>query len=424
MAIADQPLSESKPERTRADWRQDRKSGIGGSQSAAIFGEHPFINLFALYQEKVGAIEPPDIGDRLYVRLGQVMERGVGEIWAEQVGREIEFWPQTEVLRHAERPYVLCTPDAFQIDPQRGKGTVSIKTTDERFLKDWERDGIPLHYQIQAQQELAITGLSWGTVAVAFGRRTLKSFEFERNDRFIAVLLAKIEEFWRMVETQTPPDIDWTEGCRQAIHALHPEDDGSSVTLPADALDWDRNLQRVKRHIKILERFECEYENRLKAAIGPATFGDLPDGSGEAYSWKTQTRKSYVVEESTFRVLRRMKAGKKTAKSLPAHAVETPQLDGPHILALPAPATPKRKKMTVAQIRLRLLEEHPRCRWCGKTLTKRTATLEHVIPKAHGGQTKVNGKVKWEHIALACKPCNQKRGDTGLDPKYIDDLED
>lgn len=415
MAICEnEPQSELKPERTRADWLAARKLGIGASEAAAALGESPFKSAWELYLEKTGAIEPPDLSDKLYVRLGQVMEQGVGTIYGEESGREIEFWPQTEVMRHAERSHVLCTPDAFQIDAERGLGTVSIKTTDERFFKDWERDGIPLNYQIQAQQELAITGLAWGTLAVAFGRRKLRWFDFDRNERFIEALLVKLDEFWRMVETQTPPPIDWTEGCRQAIHALHPDDNGQTMILPPESLAWDRNLQRVKRHIKILERFEGEYENRIKLAIGDATYGDLPDGSGESYSWKSQTRKSYVVEESTFRVLRRSKSKKTGApKAIDVAPGEPMMIDGEPAL-LPAP--PKKRKLTVAEIRKRLLEQHPRCRWCSKTLTTRTATLEHVVPKAQGGTN------RWENLALACKPCNVKRGDTGLDPDFV--LED
>jgi len=311
MAIADenqtieaQPVEPEAAAKTRAQWLQDRRSGIGASEAAAALGESPFKSPWELYAEKTGSIEPPDLSDKLYVRLGQVMERGVGEIWAEQTGREIEFWPQTEVLRHADRPHVLCTPDAFQFHPDRGRGSVSIKTTDERFLKDWERDGIPLAYQIQNQQELAITGLQWGTLAVAFGRRTLKSFEYDRNDRFIAVLLAKLDDFWRMIETKTPPAIDWTEGCGRALAALYPQDSGETVQLPAEAEEWDATLVAAKERIKEAEKTAAECENRLKAAIGIATFGRFQNGGG--YSWKQQTRKAHEVKESTFRVLRRL----------------------------------------------------------------------------------------------------------------------
>lgn len=66
-------------ERTREDWLRDRLSGIGGSEAAAALGESPFKTVWELWLEKTGEVEQPDLSDRLYVRLGQVMERGVGK---------------------------------------------------------------------------------------------------------------------------------------------------------------------------------------------------------------------------------------------------------------------------------------------------------------------------------------------------------
>lgn len=419
MAIVDQNLTPEaatgEPVRTRAQWLEDRRSGVGASEAAAALGESPFKSPWELYLEKTGAIEPPDLSDKLYVRLGQVMERGVGEIYADMSGRRVEFWPQTEMIRHPDRSWMLCTPDATQFDDSRGPGILSIKTTDERFLKEWERDGIPLHYQIQAQDELSIRNLPWGTVAVAFGRRTLKWYDFDRNQRFIEVLETRIDQFWRMVETQTPPPIDWTERCSKALQALHPQDNGQTIILPPEAADWDRYLRRVKRHIAILKRFKTEYENRIKAAIGDNSYGELPDG--ECYSWKSHDVREHVVAEHTKRPLVRVepKTGKKAPKAIAAPEADLlPFAPGEPALS----ASPKRKKLTVADIRMRLLAQKPNCRWCNKTLTKRTATLEHVVPKAHGGTN------RWENLALACSKCNSARGDTGLDPKDLEDFEE
>lgn len=51
-----------------------------------------------------------------------------------------------------------------------------------------------------------------------------------------------------------------------------------------------------------------------------------------------------------------------------------------------------------------LLKKHPYCRWCGCLLTEETATLDHIIPLHKGGMNNPN------NYALACAPCNNKRG--------------
>ncbi len=83
----------------------------------------------------------------------------------------------------------------------------------------------------------------------------------------------------------------------------------------------------------------------------------------------------------------------------------------PEPAPLEAPAKPKRNTKKTKATKAQLLLQHPHCRWCRKTLTARTATIEHVVPRAHGGSDNEN------NLDLACKECNEARADSGLDPK-------
>lgn len=44
------------------------------------------------------------------------------------------------------------------------------------------------------------------------------------------------------------------------------------------------------------------------------------------------------------------------------------------------------------------------CQYCGKGLSNKTATLDHVIPASHGG------KRIWENSTTSCSPCNANKG--------------
>lgn len=46
------------------------------------------------------------------------------------------------------------------------------------------------------------------------------------------------------------------------------------------------------------------------------------------------------------------------------------------------------------------------CHYCGKILTRRTATLDHIIPHADGGENHSS------NCLLSCYPCNSQRGRT------------
>jgi len=44
------------------------------------------------------------------------------------------------------------------------------------------------------------------------------------------------------------------------------------------------------------------------------------------------------------------------------------------------------------------------CQYCGKYRDHKSMTIDHVIPKSRGG------KNTWENLVVACKKCNQKKG--------------
>lgn len=49
--------------------------------------------------------------------------------------------------------------------------------------------------------------------------------------------------------------------------------------------------------------------------------------------------------------------------------------------------------------------DHGKCAYCAKTLSRRDATYDHVVPRAQGGRT------RWENIVIACAFCNQRKDD-------------
>lgn len=45
------------------------------------------------------------------------------------------------------------------------------------------------------------------------------------------------------------------------------------------------------------------------------------------------------------------------------------------------------------------------CQYCGKALTTKEITIDHVHPRKYGG------KSSWENCVSCCQPCNAKKGD-------------
>lgn len=50
------------------------------------------------------------------------------------------------------------------------------------------------------------------------------------------------------------------------------------------------------------------------------------------------------------------------------------------------------------------LRDNFKCQYCHASVTSTTATLDHVLPRHHGGKT------TWENSATSCGPCNSRKG--------------
>lgn len=44
-----------------------------------------------------------------------------------------------------------------------------------------------------------------------------------------------------------------------------------------------------------------------------------------------------------------------------------------------------------------------KCKYCGQGLSKKTATLDHIVPKCAGGT------LAYHNLAVACRTCNEKK---------------
>jgi 5-methylcytosine-specific restriction endonuclease McrA len=51
-----------------------------------------------------------------------------------------------------------------------------------------------------------------------------------------------------------------------------------------------------------------------------------------------------------------------------------------------------------------LARDHYTCQYCGVQPGKASLTIDHVVPRSRGGET------RWENVITACGPCNRRKG--------------
>jgi len=275
----------------REGWLEQRKTAIGASESAALLGVNPWMGTFELWCVKTGRLVPeftPEQEERM--AWGTRLEGIVMEAFE----LEADPWPQDQIVRHPSGLPMSCTPDGIVVGRPEG---VEVKTSGAR---PWDEP--PLHYQVQCQHQMACHP-EWRSVHLValFRGQQLRSWRIDRNDRFIAALEARCTDWWEEhIVGDTPPSGDVSTSAIQCLARLHPDDNGEEVELPAESVEWDRLLGVIKGDMAALKTEKEETENRIKAAIGAATYGTLPGGKGR-YSWKTTER----TGGAKFRVLRR-----------------------------------------------------------------------------------------------------------------------
>lgn len=311
---------------TRDEWLSLRKRSIGASEAAAACGEDPSVSPIELVCKKRGELPDVDLSDIEAVQWGNILEpaivresaRRAGVLLLDRQAIESAFADdaQTELvgfvdgahpfLRSRARPWQTATLDGLAYAPWQGLVSIEAKNTGQFQASLWDGEDAPDKFRLQVAHQLAVVpAVSSGILSGLVGGNSLRSVRLERV-RIVQVIEAVIaieESVWRCVESGTMPELSGPPASvARALAALHPEDDGASVMLDAGAALAARELEIVKAQRKESKARVEELQNILRAAIGNATFGVMPDGSG-AYSLKTEEREEHIVSASKFRKL-------------------------------------------------------------------------------------------------------------------------
>ena len=295
-------MSESATPTAKQAWLEERRKGIGGSDAAAVLGLSRWKTPLQVYVEKLGIAD--DAEETEAMRMGTILEPIVAQLYQDETKRELRHPGPFTIRRSAANPFMTATLDREILGDPRGLGVLQIKTASFYKAEEWA-DEPPVMYQVQLQHEIAVADAAWGSLAVLIGGQKFLWMDLERNDRFIWVMIEREAEFWRRVQAQDPPDPAATKTDRELLATLYPKDSGEVVALPGEASAWDAQRLEAIDELKKWDAIKDAAENRIKAALGEASAGILPDGV--QYTWTTSKRSAYSVAESSVRTLRRKK---------------------------------------------------------------------------------------------------------------------
>lgn len=267
----------------RERWLRERRTGIGGTDAAAILGLSPYASQYDVWLEKHGRAVP--IQDNPRMLWGRLLEPIVAQRYEVETGRKL--WdPGSEVYRNKDHDILIGTPDRVVIDHPGGMG-LDIKTAGVDQAHLWGEagtDDIPSQYVIQCCHYMMVTEFNAWEVAVLIGGNDFRVYRLRRDRDLEASMRERLVAWWKrhMVEGEEPP-MGASQGVREFLKRRFPRDLYPMVKADAGANAAAARLASARDLIGVYEIEKATAENTLKAMIGDNAG---MEGDGWRVSWR------------------------------------------------------------------------------------------------------------------------------------------
>ena len=201
-------------EHNSPEWLAFRRTGIGGSDAAAIIGKSHFKSNVDVWEEKKGLREPDDISDKEQVKYGKAVEDLLLQMFALD-NPEYEVNSNKKIVYR--RGFMFASLDGELVEKATGElGIYEGKTAEihkKIELEKWNKR-VPDYYYVQILHYLIVTGRSFVVLKVQLKllyteeKTTMtKQYRFNRKDLLndLAYLYRKEAAFWDSVIAGVKP---------------------------------------------------------------------------------------------------------------------------------------------------------------------------------------------------------------------------
>lgn len=273
----------------REKWLKLRTAGIGGSDAGAIAGVNPYKSALALWLEKTGQVEAPDLSENEAVHFGNVLEQVVADEFTRQTGKKVH---KRGMLQDDNYPFLLANVDRLVVGEEAG---LECKTANAFASRLWEGDEVPDSYYIQCQHYMMVTGLPRWYIAVLIGGQHFKYKAIERNDDDIEILKEAELDFWQHVQDGTQPEVDGSDSCTQAMNRRFKGGNLEPIELSSEAMRLIEKIDNMEYAKGQIATNINEAKNKLKALMGDHELAYVGSGDNtRKIAWKTTKGRTTV----------------------------------------------------------------------------------------------------------------------------------
>lgn len=257
---------------------QVRNRRLGASEVAACLGISPYEPPISVWCRLTGRAVPRVESEPMY--WGSRLESIVRSEYVERHKVNV-LVPKTSTL-HPTIPYLGATSDGIVLDGDRWVHGLQIKAPGFHQLSRWgtsDDPETPVEIITQVAAEMACCGFPFVDVAALIGGQTYVERRVHRDAELEADILTGVEEFMRLVDSDTPPAVDGSDAYTQHLKAkLKRREDIVTATPRAETLaeGWKQCEVEIKRlsgerdHLRnmFLAEMVAKGAQKMRTAIG------------------------------------------------------------------------------------------------------------------------------------------------------------
>lgn len=245
---------------THDEWLSYRRTGIGGSDVAAICGMSRYSSPMSVYMDKLGDLPPLEDNPRM--KAGRILEPIIADWFAEETGYKVV--KRNAMFQHRQHPFMLANIDRWLPGMNAG---LEIKNTGEHSKDDWLGATAPTEYILQSNHYMAVTGADRWFIAVLIGGWDFQWRVIERDEDLINNLITIESSFWNdNVLAKIPPSFSHQDTNLLKERYKDSVAD-SSVDLPQEAYSIMEALKEAREAKKTAERHEDTAKNQIKGIM-------------------------------------------------------------------------------------------------------------------------------------------------------------
>ena len=268
----------------RTNWLKERRTGIGGSEAAAVLGVSPWATPVTVWLDKTGRAAPKEETEAM--RIGMELEDFVARRYCAETGRTVRRFNKMVhvgcLLGNFDR---LVVPEgekvASHMDEVRTDTLLECKTSS----REWDGE-VPIYYQTQVQHYMGLEPkLAHADVACLFlGKKHFEVFRVERDDEVIGVMQERLKCWWDryVVADKMPPPVN-EEDCKLLWARSNP---GKTVAATAEIAEKLDEYRRLKEDEKSAKEAAAKLQGDICAFLGDAEVVSGADGK-PLVTWKS-----------------------------------------------------------------------------------------------------------------------------------------